>query len=148
MITGIPVLIGGEKSISDRKLKELVKKLSKDYQAEFLASVQPEMSENGYLPSMTKASLKPQLQLFNMKVLRCEPKGTNGSVGQLFEGTRSEQEVANCFIASKSLNLTEPTFLDMNEITRREIRMPSLRTYKPVQSLMEIPVRPPTHSGG
>ncbi|XP_045197391.2 uncharacterized protein LOC123552067 [Mercenaria mercenaria] len=147
-ITRIPVLIGGEMSIDHRKLNEIVKKVSKDSQEEFLASIHPEMSENEYLPSMTKASSRNQRHLFMMNVYRCEANGANGSVEQSVGGNTSDQVVADCFIASKTLHLTEPTFLDFNEVTGRKIRMESLQKYKPTQSSMEIPVRPPKHNGG
>ncbi|XP_052815576.1 uncharacterized protein LOC128242457 [Mya arenaria] len=140
--TGKPVLVGGELSIDHGSLKEIVGRLSKDGQEKFLTGVQPEMEKHGYLPSMTKGSLRDVRHLFMMNVFKCG-SGTNGFVQK-----RNEELVSDCFIASKTLELTEAKLVDVEQVTGRQITMEMLRKHCPTETSVHIPQRPPKHHGG
>ncbi|XP_052803000.1 uncharacterized protein LOC128233386 [Mya arenaria] len=142
LLTGKPVLVGGELTIDHGSLKEIVGKLSKDGQEMFLSGVQPEMEKLGYLPSMAKGSLRDQRHLFMMNVFKCS-SGTNG-LGH----KRNEALVSDCFIASKALELTEAKLVDVEQVTGRQIKMEMLRKHCPTETSVHIPQRPPRHHGG
>ncbi|XP_045197274.2 uncharacterized protein LOC123551996 [Mercenaria mercenaria] len=145
--TGKPVLIGGEMNIDFTILNQIVNKLSNDNQEDFLSTMQSVMSEQGFLPSMTKSSLRDIRHLFMMKVFRCKSNSSNGVV-KTWDDRKSTEVVADCFIASKHLQLAEASLLDVEKVTGRQICIPLLKTHKPTQTSMEIPVRPPRHHGG
>ncbi|XP_060569456.1 uncharacterized protein LOC132727882 [Ruditapes philippinarum] len=145
--TGKPVLIGGEMNIEYSTLMKIVKKLSTDQQEEFLANMQPVMCEQGFLPSMTKSSLRDIRHLFMMNVFQCKSTSSNGVI-KTWEDRQRTEIVPDCFIASKHLKLAEASLLDVEEVTGRQICMSLLQKHKPTQTSMEIPVRPPKHHGG
>ncbi|XP_052805804.1 uncharacterized protein LOC128235109 [Mya arenaria] len=140
--TGKPVLVGGELTIDHGSLKQIVGKLCKEGQETFLSGVQPEMGKLGYLPSMTKGSLRDQRHLFMMNVYKCS-SGTNG-----FVQARNEALVADCFIASKALELTQAKLVDVEQVTGRQIKLEMLRKHCPTETSVHIPQRPPRHNGG
>lgn len=141
--TGKGVLIGGEMTIDFSSLQKLINKLCKEGDEMFLSSIQPEMGQLGYLPSMTKASLRDQRHLFMMKVFRCSSNTGNGIVNT-WNG-----QVADCFIASKTLELTEASLMNVEQVIGRGIKMSCpLKQHAPTKTEMVIPPRPPRHHGG
>ena len=158
MQTGQGVLISGEMAIDSQSLSALVKKLCKDGQDFFLSEIQPEMAKHAYLPSMTKASFRDVRHLFMMNVFKCKSSSVfNGSVN-----TWNEQ-MAECFIASKSLELSDASMVDVDEaIAGRHIKLcPSTKPVygpprpktdhtcpSPIKTEMKIPPRQPRHHGG
>jgi hypothetical protein len=114
--TGKPVLIGGEMNIEYSSLVKIVKKLSTDQQEEFLTNMQPVMSEQGFLPSMTKSSLRDIRHLFMMNVFKCKSNSSNGVI-RTWEDRQRSEVVPDCFIASKHLKLAEASLLDVEEVT-------------------------------
>jgi hypothetical protein len=110
-----PVLIGGEMNIEYSTLMKIVKKLSTNQQEEFLANMQPVMSEQGFLPSMTKSSLRDIRHLFMMNVFQCKSNSSNGVI-KTWEDRQRTEIVPDCFIASKHLKLAEASLLDVEEV--------------------------------
>jgi hypothetical protein len=108
-----PVIIGGEMKVEFNMLMKIVKKLSSDSQKGFLENMQPIMGEMGYLPSMSKSSLTNVRHLFMMNVFRCDTS-KHQEIVQTWDGT--PEVVADCFIASKNLELAEATLLDVEQV--------------------------------
>lgn len=106
-----PVIICGEIKVRYDNLVKIVKKMSTDAQEKFLSANNPIMADYGYLPSMTKASLKEIRHLFMMKVIKCksdEFQQTNGTDSRV---------VADCFIASKALNLCDASLVNVEKVS-------------------------------
>lgn len=143
-----PVLIGGEMKIDFNILKKIVERLSHKENDQFLAELQPILEKVGYLPSMTEASSSDLRKLFMMKVFRCQPNNSTTIVNTWEQNNNRQEVVSDCFIASKNLQLAEASLLDVEQVTGRQISMPLLQTYRPTQTHIDIPVRPPKHSGG
>jgi len=120
-----PVLIGGEMRIDQQMLQQIVNKLCKEGDQMFLNGVEEnlDMKERGYLPSMTKASFRPVRHLFMMKVFRCSTGPLNRSAHQSVVQTWDSGFVPDCFIASKELELTEASLLDLDNVTGRHIKL-------------------------
>lgn len=146
--TGRCVLIGGEMTIEFTTLEDIVKKLSTEQKELFLSNIQPEMSQLGYLPSMTNATFRGLRHLFEMKVFRCNANEVTKSKTRI--SNVRNNNVADCFIASKELELTEAKLVDVEQATARCIKMcpPALKEHAPTKTEMVITPRPPRHSGG
>ncbi|KAL4237079.1 hypothetical protein ACF0H5_005463 [Mactra antiquata] len=141
-ITRKPVLIGGELNMSFSELENIVKELSKNGHQEYLDGVQPFTSAMGYTRPISNTALRDQRHLFMMDVIKCSHSGLNGIVK-----TWDSTMVADCFIASKQLQLAEAKLVDIEKVIGRKVCVP-LTTYRPTQTHIDIPVRPPRHHGG
>ncbi|KAH3738730.1 uncharacterized protein LOC127850263 [Dreissena polymorpha] len=164
-----PLLIGGEMPIDHGTLQNIVRKICNDNQELFLADISPEMKEIGYLPSNIKSSLRNLRHLFMMNVFRCNTSFTKPQ--KIVQTWNAGPPNADCFIASKALDLTEAQLLDVDDVIGRKIKIantecqsktetdvkqpthrPSCTTaqheYRPTSTTMTVPARPPKHSGG
>lgn len=107
--TGKPVIISGEMNIDAAILDSIVKTRCTEMQKLFLGAIKPDMTEAGFLPSNMKTAATEFRHLFMMKVFRCSSNTT--------VQTRERQAVADCFIASKQLDLVETTLLDVEQVS-------------------------------
>lgn len=143
--TGKGVLIGGEMTIDYSLLQQIVKKVSTDQDELFMANMQPEMSQLGYLPSMTKGSFREHRHLYKMDLYRC----SGPSMNDTGSGVVKTWKQADCFIASKTLELTEAKLVNVEQVLGREISVKCpLKEHAPTKTEMVIPPRPPRHHGG
>ncbi|KAH3738729.1 uncharacterized protein LOC127850261 [Dreissena polymorpha] len=171
-MTKRPLLIGGEMPFDHGTLQNIVKKISHDNQEQFIMDISPEMKEDGYLTSNIKSSQLSQRHLFIMKVYRCSTSFTKPQ--EIVQTWNAGPPNADCFIASKALELTEAQLLDVEPVigrkveminiantdcqsnTETEVKQPTHRTscstaqhvYRPTSTTMTVQARPPKHSNG
>lgn len=142
MVTRLPIIIAGEINMEYRLLVNIVEKLGKENSDVYLQNIQPIMAENGYIPSITAAASRNERHKFMMKVYKCQKAYNSNS------GNNIREFVPDCFIASKCLELKEPSILDLESVTAKHIMIEAVKSHCPTQTSMTIPVRPPRHQGG
>lgn len=108
-----PVIISGEMNIDSTILDRIVKTRCSEMQKLFLGEIEPDMIEAGFLPSNMKTATLEFRHLFMMKVFRCS--------SSTIIKTRERQAVADCFIASKQLDLAEAKLLHVEQVSEHSI---------------------------
>ena len=131
-----PVFIGGEIPLSFENVNSIVKECSKDAKFEFMCKAQEDLGPRGYLPSMTSGSTTSLRHKFMLEVFRCRSNLTHS------------EPVADCFIASKELQVAEATILNVENVLGKQIKMETLKKCAPVQTEIKYENRPPRHYGG
>jgi len=140
IVNGTPVLIAGEIRLPMQAIRNIISKQNQSTQEAFLKGAHQYFKQFNFLPSMTKGSTRDKQQLFKMEPIQCRRKD---SVVKTWS-----PEHADCFIASKALEMTEPKGINVGETLGQQVQMKAIRESCVTKTEMHIPVRPPKHHGG
>lgn len=142
MTTRQPVLVCGEFPVSFNEVMNIVKEQTKQNRADFLQGWQEELGPHGYLPSMTNGATRDMRHRFELKGFRCKALEKNVNI------RAEEASIPDFFLASKELELKEPSLMNVEKLTGRKVQMKALLNHCPTRTEMKIPVREPRHHGG
>lgn len=142
LTTGNPVLICGEFPITFNEIMKIIREQNKFHKTGFLEDFQQHLGPQGFLPSMTNGATRELRHKFELEVFRCKAFEKKVSLKE------EEVQVPDFFLASKELELKEPSLINFEHLTGRKVQMKALQKYCPTKTHMDIPVRPPRHHGG
>ena len=131
------IFMSGEIPLPFSQVEATVRKLSTDTNEAFLKRLADDDTvSKDYLPSMINGGTRSIRHKFMLEVFHCRSNST------------SDTTISDCFIASKELQLKEAKMLDVESVLGRQIKMPALKTYAPVQTEIMYENRPARHHGG
>lgn len=142
------VFICGEMTVDAMTVQPIVKKLNENQRELFLSALTQDRPQVGYLPNMMSALFRAKRHLFEMKVFKCDARAVNESNSAKMNNLNNNE--ADCFIASKDLELTKAELVNVEDCTARSIKMcpPPLKEHAPTKTQLIIAPRPPRHHGG